>query len=396
MRVKTKILFILPGFTYGGTVFSTLNMISLLSKNKYDIFIMSMSHQGIVKELYSPYHILDENIFISACMGKVDKEVSYFRKLLFLGIKVLNKCFSKFGFNLLFSEYKKASCFLQNKYCFDIVASCQEGQATFFASFFSKAKRIAWFRSEYKYYLERITSKTVLQEQDMYKLFESIVCVSNATKNDFACYFPFLKDKLCAIHNIQNVEDIIAKSKKEIDDEKFDNSEFTIVSIGRIDPQKRFSSIPIIASILKQKKIRFKWYIIGEGNFYNENDKLQRNIKEYCLDDEVICLGSKINPYPYIAKSNLLVNVSYVEACPRVVIEAKILCVPVICADFTSAREFVNDNFDGFVNGIDLIHESISKLILEPEEYCRIKMNCRMFNMNNSEILRQLDQVFSI
>lgn len=107
-----------------------------------------------------------------------------------------------------------------------------------------------------------------------------------------------------------------------------------------------------------------------------------------------MCLGSKLNPYPYISKANLLVNTSYVEACPRVVIEAKILKTPVICADFSSAREFVTSNIDGFVDSIDNIHTYIEKMIHDRALYNRIKTKCNEYNIDNGAIYNQLKKLF--
>ena len=100
-----------------------------------------------------------------------------------------------------------------------------------------------------------------------------------------------------------------------------------------MSPQKRFSEIPAIADKLRNSGCSFKWYILGGGNTYNEYDKLVQNIKNKHIEDFVICLGEKLNPYPYIAHSDLVVNTSYIEACPRVVIESKIIKTPVVCAD---------------------------------------------------------------
>ena len=106
-------------------------------------------------------------------------------------------------------------------------------------------------------------------------------------------------------------------------------------------------------------------------------------------------MGSRINPYPYIASADLSVTPSYYEACPRVVIEAKILKTPCICADFSSAREFVTSDVDGYVDTIDGIVNPIANMISDKELYSRIKTQCNSYAIGNYTIYEKLIKVFS-
>ena len=170
---------------------------------------------------------------------------------------------------------------------------------------------------------------------------------------------------------------------------------FVIISIGRMNPQKRFSSIPKIARYLKNKGCKFEWLIIGDGNAFGEYDKTINEIFKQKVDDCVKCIGSRLNPYPYIKKANLLVNTSYVEACPRVIAEAQILKTPCISADYSSAKEFIKNNINGFVDTIDNIAYHIETMISNKEEYHRIKENCNNYQIDNNRIYEQLKELFS-
>lgn len=391
--IKQKILFILPGFTFGGTVFSTLNMIPFLKKD-YDVYVLPMTYQGPVIKKYKEtgVKLLPESLNLSTMVGKIERENNIYRKIFFLYRKILRKILLKMGCDYELKLFKKEAIRIEKKYSFDYVASCQEGASTYFASCFKNSKRIGWFRSEYSVYKTENNHSVLEKEQIIYPKFDNIVCVSQTTREDFISYFPDLSSKVLAIHNIQNVSTIQCKANELISD--FPQSEFVIVSIGRMNPQKRFSYIPQIARKLIDKGCCFKWIIIGDGNTFGEWDKLQDQIISNNVSDVVLCLGSKLNPYPYISKANLLVNTSYVEACPRVVIEAKILKTPVICADFSSAREFVASNIDGFVDSIDNIHTYIEKMIHDRVLYNRIKTKCNEYNIDNGAIYNQLKKLF--
>lgn len=392
--MKTKILFVLPAFTYGGTVFSTLNMISMLDKDKYDIKVFAMSQQGPVKERYAGIEILPEFFPVSALVGRLNKEKNLFRKSGFFCIKTISALARLVNIRFPDFIYKRASERIQKRYRFNTVASCQEGDSTYFARFFNNSQRVAWFRSEYSYYKRQLSYAQIQYEQEVYPVFDHIVCVSRTTRDDFVQFFPSLNNKIIDIHNIQNVADIVHKSLEPIDD-GFNDSVFGIVSIGRIAPQKRFSHIPKIANDLKKMGCHFMWYIIGDGNVDGEYDRLVEEIQKNKVEDCVVPVGSRINPYPYIKASRLLVNTSSYEACPRVVIEAKIIKVPVVCANFSSAGEFVTNDFDGFIDTIENLSTPIASLVLEQSNYNRIKSNCDLYEADNDEIYNKLEKVLS-
>lgn len=391
--MKKKILFVLPAFTFGGTVFSTLNMISLLPRDKYEIDVFAMSHQGPVKEYYSKFTVLPEKLLVASLLGRIEKKSNILKKIFYVIQKGISKLFCSFGIDYPMLMYKITSWSIQKSHKYDIVASCQEGDATYCASCFKGIIKIAWFRSEYSIYKNQLSPSTLEKEQKIYRVFDNIVCVSQTTRDDFCRYFEDIENKVLAIHNIQNVDSINGKASESVND-SFEKDVFNIVSVGRIAPQKRFSYIPRIASILKDKHLHFKWYIIGDGNVQGENDKLQMELEKYKVSDVVICMGSKLNPYPYIKTADLTVVPSYYEACPRVVIESKILKTPVVAADFSSAKEFVSSGIDGYVDDINKIGEHIAALISDKELYRSIKTTCNSYSLDNESILLKLCKLF--
>lgn len=387
--MKKKLLFVLPEFKYGGTVFSTLNMISLL-RDKYDITVLAMTHQGPVLDKYRSVSIkiLPQLFLLDTIAGSLSYTEKGIYRIKFFIFKVIKKAIELLGINYPDMIYKITSKNYSNKY--DVVISCQEGIATHFISYIHAPKHIAWFRSECRHWLPELNKdivKAINQESPYYMNCDKIICVSQTTCEDMKAYFPMLASKIIAIHNLQNIDVIINDSHKEIDDSRFIVDNFKIVSIGRMSPHKRFSYIPKIAHQLKLMGCDFTWFVIGGGNAFNEYDKFIANINKYNVRDVVIYLGEKLNPYPYIANCNLLVNISYVEACPRVVNEAKILQTPIVCTDFSSAKEFITSGNNGFITSIDNIHNPISDMVLNRLLYNKIKAECEKFRFSNTEII---------
>lgn len=395
MEKKHKILFCLPAFTFGGTVFSTLNMISFLKKD-YDVYVLPMTYQGPVIKRYLEFgiNLLPEDRRLSAMMGRIKDESGIKNKLISFIHKALRKVGSKINYPYEALLFRRIAMEIEKKYEFDFVASCQEGGSTYFASYFTKAKKIAWFRSEYSVYRNQLLEKDFKHEKEIYNNFDKIICVSNVTKKDFNLFFPSLTNKTFAIHNIQFTDLINDLSLEKISDFSKDNS-FKIVSVGRFAPQKKFSYIPKIAAALKRKGLDFTWYIIGDGNHGGEYDKTISELQIHKVSNEVQCIGSRLNPYPYIRQADLIVVPSYYEACPRVVIESKILHTPVICADFSSAKEFVENGVDGYVAPIDQLSKYIGTLIEDKNEYEAIKHKCNEYKIDNDKIYLQLKDIFS-
>ena len=196
----------------------------------------------------------------------------------------------------------------------------------------------------------------VIDELKYYTKFHRIVCVSNFTRERFVSRYPSLDSTTITINNLLDVDRIISLSNKNIDDIRFDTDKYTIISVGRMHPVKRFSMIPKIAQDLKDRQLSFVWYIIG-GPLNDEYNKLLLEIDRCNVGDCVILLGEKANPYPYFKKSQLYVSTSISEACPMVFNEASLLNLPIVTSDFGSAYEFVTD--EDLIEPIDRIADGI-------------------------------------
>ena len=100
-----------------------------------------------------------------------------------------------------------------------------------------------------------------------------------------------------------------------------------IISIGRLGEEKGFDVL--INSVKNISQDKYKLSIIGSGNQKNNIFNL---IKKNNLEKSVKLLGRKNNVMKYIKKSDLLINPSYFEGFPNVVIEALSCGTPVICS----------------------------------------------------------------
>ena len=385
--MKKRVLFVLPSFGIGGTTLSTYNIVTLLDKGEYDISILPMYAGGLLKSIYDEIGYIKPSYFLNTISTfKKEKYNFLLNKITYLIWLICSKfyCFNAFFQRI---EAKKLS---HNNY--DIVVACQEGFCTDFARRIKSKKHIAWFRCEFNRYHSLIKRKNNFE--NVYSSYDKIVGVSENTITQFRDYYPLLTEKLIAINNPQNEKFILKQADNDDHDSNFIKDGFNLVSVGRIDPVKRFVEIPQIAKTLLDKGLKFNWYIIGDGDEIELN-KIKNNIEENNVGFCVKLLGAKSNVHYYIKNSELLICLSSSEACPRVINEAKILHVPVICTDFSSAHEFIESGKNGIICTIDEIADNVFDLIQNRALYKKIQDNIAEFRFDNSEILKKINELFN-
>lgn len=378
------LLFIIPSRANAGTN-SSLSCIYNELKEHYNIEVLSIISKGIgiydynkvtfslplIEAYYGDYSDLKGKTKIYSIFIKLIKRISIHLKLDFKTL-LLKRVINSF-------EKKKK---------FDYVIGFQEGEAMYVSSLFHIPNKITWIHCDY------VRAYPDKDELSIYDKFKNIVCVSNFTLNRFINKYPSLTDKSISIHNLVDYYRIDRLKNETINDPSFINDVFTIVSMGRMDPIKRFGDIPKIAKEIKDRGLQFKWYILGGPCNEVYKDVADKIIK-FGLQNNIYLLGNKSNPYPYLLNSDVLVSTSSSEACPMIFTEALSCGIPIVSADFGSATEFVSEGINGYVRSINKLSEIISKLICDKREYEIIKQSCVTSLKNNDEIINNIKKLFA-
>lgn len=369
-----KILIVINNYGMGGTVTSLCALLSKIDTQKVIVDVFVRDHSGPLAGNLLNCTILPENLWLSHNI--------YNSGILVKTINFILLCIRKIFEMINVDVFRIYNYIGGKKICtekYDAVIGFSESLSRYI-SFIPARQRIIWVHCDYRRYAKGI------DETKYYDRIDKIVCVSEFAKKIFCEYYPKYIKKVLCIHNIINEEELYIKSSYHIDDSRFDNNSFTIVSCGRFDSVKQFQLIPsIVDKVLKLTDRPFKWYIIGDGAIDVKN-QIQQEINHYKVSNYICCLGMKTNPYPYMAKSNLYVCTSLSESYPMVVNEAKTLKVPVLCNTFPSAIESVQNGIDGYILDIEKMPPVIANMIENPMKIMKSKSE-------NDTILNQIYEI---
>lgn len=245
-------------------------------------------------------------------------------------------------------------------------------------------KKIAWIHTDYS-----TIELDVKSELAMWSKFDNIVSISDDVTMAFLSTFPSLENKIVKIENILS-KDFIEKQADlfNVKNEMTDDS-VKLLSIGRFCEAKNFDNVPEIASIIKSKGVDFRWYIIGYGA---DENLIKSKIAQYNMEDTVIILGKRENPYPYIKACDIYVQPSRYEGKCVAVREAQILKKPVIITNYASSKSQLQDGFDGVIVPMDNqgCANEIVKIIDDKDLQNQLIENTKKTDYTNSKEIEKL------
>ncbi|MGN1326904.1 MAG: glycosyltransferase, partial [Clostridia bacterium] len=184
---------------------------------------------------------------------------------------------------------------------------------------------------------------------------------------------------------LQNIE--ILESREEIQDAKKEPI-YTFLNVGRHTEQdKRLTRIIESAKRIKGDGLKFRILFIGDGR---ETANYKEMVEEYKLQEEIIFLGRKKNPYPYFKIADSLLLTSQHEGFPVVYTEAMVLGLPIITTDVSDSKKVIDNKYGIVVEkNIDAIYNAMKKAITEGI-ICNEKFDGEQFNKEIKDELEKL------
>ena len=184
-------------------------------------------------------------------------------------------------------------------------------------------KKIIWIHSSIRKHKQDNKSKISRYGEEL-KKYDKIIAICKEMNEEIKELYPFLSHKIEYIYNPLDCNSIIEQGNENI--EKMTSYEKELIesdyflAISRLDAvQKDFETLIEGYLILKNKGIKERLYIIGEGD---GRVKIEKMIEEKNLGQDVILLGEKKNPYVWMKNSKLFIHSSRYEGLPTVLLEA--------------------------------------------------------------------------
>lgn len=390
--MKKKILFIMPSMFIGGAERSILGLFDSIDYEKYEVYLFLYRHEGEFLQYIPRQVILLPAVLEYATFDVPIKELLRSNHALFglariigkvrLRIKKLNKK-SEYG---IWASMQYISRILQP--LLPKISGRYDAAITFLGipdTLINKVDakvKVAWNHTDYS-----ILGPDKDYDRKLYSQLNYIVSVSDACTDQFLSIYPEFQEKVATVGNILSKSLITKLSYEPISDMMKDNDEIVILSIGRFSEAKNFDNIPIICRMLRERGWNVKWYIIGYGG---DEPLIRRRIAEAGMEDRVIILGKKENPYPYIKACDLYVQPSRYEGKAVTVREAQMLCKPVVITNYATSASQLEDGVDGVIVPLDNegCAQGIISLLKNPSRMEQLSKNCSQRNYTNADEIK--------
>lgn len=391
---KKQILFVYDEMVIGGSTTSLLSILDRLNPEYYDVDLLLNYNRGPLLHCLPVYvHLLPP------CYCFQNKLLEYFHRIInprymwhyFQSLRIVKKTgVAVHGYQ--YRDYKDIEYQRKIKKEYDVAISFIEGGRFKYVARHVKAKRkITWIHVNY------LDVKFDPQfDRDCLSLFDAIILVSADCKLAFDQAFPDLSRKAHIVENILS-NDVVKKRAKEREGIAVDQTKINLISVCRIT----FAHKGLDRAINALSRIRdegmlsnFVWYIVGTGD---DEEALKDMVIRNGLEKFVVLLGSSTNPYPFFNNMSLFFLPSRYEGKPMAVTEGLILGLPALVTEYSSAREQIQHDVDGYImdNSEEGVYQGLKYILEHPEKINEWKANVLLQNYSNDEEMKKVEAVIN-
>lgn len=348
--MKKKILFTAYTLDIGGIETALVTLLNELVK-KYDITLVLENKQGIfLSELNNEIKVIEYNPN-SSKNAVIRRTINLIKR-----IKFIVRFKNKFDFAASFATYSKMGSFCARMASKNNALWCH-----------AKYSRIFNNQKEMEDFFKFVS----------YEKFKNIIFVSKEGAEDFAKVFPEVKENIIVCNNLINNKKILDMSNERIELQRENFP--TFLNVGRQEEkQKRLTRIIEAAKILANEKYEFRILMVGDGP---DSEKYKKMVKDNNLEEFVLFVGKKKNPYPYFKISDSVILTSEYEGYPVVYVEAMVLGVPILTTNVSDSKEEIDGKYGIVIqnNSPEEIAKTMKEIIKNKEKYIE-KFDANLFN----------------
>lgn len=394
-----SILIVSHALEIGGAERALLAMLESFDYSQYSVELFLMRHSGDLLKLIPPQvKLLPEKkpytalaVPLVSILKKGMLRVAVGRVVAKLRAKYYCKRHHIQGENAVELEYshkytvKGMPVISDKKY--DLVISFLTPH--YFAAEKTHAKtKVAWIHTDYS-----LINVDVESEHTMWEQYDHIVSISNDCTKGFVSKFPELASKILLMENI--IVPVFLQKQAALMDVKQEMPSFeglNLLSVGRFSHAKNFDNVPDLCRRILAQGIQIRWYLIGYGS---DEALIRQKIRETGMENHVIVLGKKSNPYPYMAACDVYVQPSRYEGRCVAVQEAQALGKPVIITAYPTSASQLQDGVDGVIVPQDneACAVGIATLLKNPQMLEKLVHNCAEHEYSNAQ---SMEPIYSI
>ena len=354
-----KVLITSYNLDYGGIETSLINFLKKIDLKKYKVTLVLEQKKGIyLKEVPSKIEIKEykvnnnKNIFIRKIINLIKRIVWLINNYKKYDVGICYATYSLPGGFLVRSSSNNKILYVHSNYC------------------------LTFNKDEDK--IKNFFDKLKIQK------YNHVVFVSNESKKDLCKIYSKLKKKAVTINNFVDQDYIFKLSNEKVDLPKSKKMKF--VFVGRLDESsKRLTLLLDVAKKCIKEDVNAEFWIIGAGL----DEEMYKGIKKEQNLNNVIFMGAKKNPYPYIKASDYMILTSRYEGFPVVFNEAIVLNKPIITTIDASDDYITIPNRFGYV----VSENDLFKKVKELSKKKKITSEIVDFNKLNEKRLKKIENI---
>lgn len=388
-----KIIILMPSMFIGGAERSLLGLLETIDYSQYDVSLFLYRHEGeFLKFIPDQVHLLPE-------IPQYRTFDTPIRSLL-LGRQI------RFGLRRLFSKVvlwlhtkttgEKRGVWMSMQYTARFLQPLLPdipgeydlgimflGIADTLINKVQAKKKITWNHTDYDTLFPNRS-----MDLETYSKVDAVVSISPACTEKVRAFYPELANKAITIENILAGQ-FIEQCAKEPQIDMSSDGGVALLSVGRFCEAKNFDNVPDICRRLVADGLDVKWYLIGYGG---SEPLIRQKIHDAGMQDHVIILGKKDNPYPYMRACDLYVQPSRYEGKAVTVREAQLLGKPVVITDYATSASQLADGVDGVIVPMDNAGcaAGIAALLRDPVWMQQLSENCAKRDYTNSAEIEKI------
>ena len=280
-----------------------------------------------------------------------------------LWIRANNENFNTFSVTVgstsflhIFKLLRIKSYFLKEEIDTVILTTSQDLKTASIAAHWAKCQKIIYLRG-----LATPIKNSIVNRYCTKTACTHLIANSQETKRtmlqNLSAHIP--EDKIAVIYHGVD-EKLLEEGGTKLPQINSDDGTIILGNAGRLTLQKGQQHLIEVAEKLKNQNIKFKLYIAGTGELY---DELQASITAKNLQNEVILLGFVADMEAFMRSIDVFLLTSSWEGFGFVIVEAMAKGKPVVAFDITSNPEIVTDGKTGLLAKHPDLNDFVAKTV---------------------------------